>query len=238
MKKLLNTLYVTTKDAYISLDGENIVIQIEGKESGRVPFHNIEAVVTFGYLGASPALMGACAERDISLCFLSGNGKFMARISGEVRGNVLLRKQQYRISDKPEDVIIEEVMYEDKLKIADEVMETIAGIETAKIPCVAAMSGGFTDGLAGILGKKNLGKGVRVETTENEVKVFITMTVEYGCKIHMVAREVQNAVRVSIQEMTGMNVTEVNINVVGICVPKESKESKEIKKEREAEIRE
>lgn len=100
MKRLLNTLYVTTKEAYLSLDGENIVLQIKGEEVARVPFHNIEAVVTFGYQGASPALMGACAQRDISLCFMSGNGRFLARVSGEVRGNVILRKQQYRLSDQ------------------------------------------------------------------------------------------------------------------------------------------
>lgn len=100
MKKLLNTLYVTTKEAYLSLDGENIVLHIKGDEVARVPLHNIESVVTFGYQGASPALMGACAQRDISLCFMSGNGRFLARVSGEVRGNVILRKQQYRISDQ------------------------------------------------------------------------------------------------------------------------------------------
>ncbi|WP_455716051.1 type I-C CRISPR-associated endonuclease Cas1c [Anaerosporobacter sp.] len=100
MKKLLNTLYVTKKEAYLSLDGENIVLQVKGEEVARIPLHNIESVVTFGYQGASPALMGACAQRDISLCFMTGNGRFLARVSGEVRGNVILRKQQYRISDQ------------------------------------------------------------------------------------------------------------------------------------------
>ncbi|MEG1107114.1 MAG: CRISPR-associated endonuclease Cas1, partial [Eubacterium sp.] len=71
MKKLLNTLYVTSSDRYLSLDGENIVI-LDGKtEIGRVPLHNLEAVVTFGFTGASPALMGACAKRNITLCFMS-----------------------------------------------------------------------------------------------------------------------------------------------------------------------
>ena len=69
MKKLLNTLYVTTPDVYLSLDGENIVLLQEQSELGRVPLHNLESVVCFGYRGASPALMGACAERGIGLCF-------------------------------------------------------------------------------------------------------------------------------------------------------------------------
>lgn len=98
MKKLLNTLYITSENRYLSLDGENIVVLEKEHEVGRVPLHNLEAVVTFGYTGASPALMAACAQRDINLTFLSPGGRFLARISGEVRGNVLLRKEQYRIA--------------------------------------------------------------------------------------------------------------------------------------------
>ena len=84
MKKLLNTLYVTTPDVYLSLDGENIVLLQEQSELGRVPLHNLESVVCFGYRGASPALMGACAERGIGLCFLTQHGRFLSRISGPV----------------------------------------------------------------------------------------------------------------------------------------------------------
>ncbi|USG67409.1 type I-C CRISPR-associated endonuclease Cas1c [Brevibacillus ruminantium] len=99
MRKLLNTLFVTTQDAYLSLDGENIVVKNEEETLGRYPLHNLEAVCTFGYAGASPALMGACAARNISLTFLTRNGRFLARVIGEDRGNVVLRKEQYRISD-------------------------------------------------------------------------------------------------------------------------------------------
>lgn len=107
MKRLLNTLYVTSNNRYLSLDGENVVVLEEQKEIGRVPLHNLESIVTFGYTGASPALMGACAKRNIDLCFMSGNGRFLARVSGEVRGNVLLRKQQYKISgDKEQSLCI------------------------------------------------------------------------------------------------------------------------------------
>lgn len=99
MKKLLNTLYVTSTNRYLSLDGENVVILEEQEDIGRVPLHNLEGIVTFGYTGASPALMGACAQRNIDLSFMSGSGRFLARVSGEVRGNVTLRKQQYQISE-------------------------------------------------------------------------------------------------------------------------------------------
>ncbi len=107
MKRLLNTLYVTSPNRYLSLDGENVVILEEQKEIGRVPLHNLQGIVTFGYTGASPALMGACAQRNIDLSFMSGNGRFLARVTGEVKGNVTLRKQQYKISeDKTESVRI------------------------------------------------------------------------------------------------------------------------------------
>ena len=102
MKRLLNTLYVTSGNRYLSLDGENVVVLEEQKEIGRIPLHNLQAIITFGYTGASPALMGACAQRNIDLSFMSGNGRFLARVTGEVKGNVTLRKQQYRISDDRE----------------------------------------------------------------------------------------------------------------------------------------
>jgi CRISPR-associated protein Cas1 len=105
LKKLLNTLYVTSTNRYLSLDGENVVILEEQKEIGRIPLHNLEGIVTFGYTGASPALMGACAQRNIGLIFMSGSGRFLARVSGEVRGNVTLRKQQYRLSEDKEKSI-------------------------------------------------------------------------------------------------------------------------------------
>ncbi len=85
MKKLLNTLYVTSESSYLSLDGENIVVYDEQKEVGRVPLHNLEGIVSFGYRGTSPALMGACMERNISLCYLTPQGKFLARVIGKRR---------------------------------------------------------------------------------------------------------------------------------------------------------
>lgn len=101
MRKLLNTLYVTSQDNYLSLDGENVVILDKEQEVGRLPLHNLEAIVSFGYRGASPALMGGCASRNISLCFLTPHGKFLARVTGKVKGNVVLRKKQYEVSDNP-----------------------------------------------------------------------------------------------------------------------------------------
>ena len=102
MRKLLNTLYVTSPDTYLSLDGENIVVQKNEAALARVPLHNLESIVAFGYTGASPALMGACAKKNIALSFMTQSGRFLARVVGENRGNVTLRKAQYRISDSDE----------------------------------------------------------------------------------------------------------------------------------------
>jgi len=101
MRKLLNTLYVTTPGSYLSKDGENIVIKVENQERFRIPVHNIEGIICFGFLGASPALMAMCAERNVALSFLSENGYFLGRVSGRVSGNVLLRRKQYRLADDP-----------------------------------------------------------------------------------------------------------------------------------------
>lgn len=99
MKKLLNTLFITTENTYLTLKGENVVVSCEDEVRGRVPLHNLEGICTFGYAGASPGLMHACAERNISLTFLNRYGKFLARVIGESKGNVVLRKTQYRLSD-------------------------------------------------------------------------------------------------------------------------------------------
>lgn len=98
MKKLLNTLYVTSENSYLSLDGENIVVFEDKKEVGRLPLHNLEGIVSFGYRGTSLALMGACADRNISLCYVTPQGKFLARVTGKIKGNVILRQQQYESS--------------------------------------------------------------------------------------------------------------------------------------------
>lgn len=99
MRKLLNTLYITTPESYLSKDGENVVVSVKQQEVFRISVLNIEAIVTFGYMGASPGLMKLCADHGIGLTFLSPHGRFISRVQGQVRGNVLLRKAQYALSD-------------------------------------------------------------------------------------------------------------------------------------------
>ena len=102
MKQLLNTLFVTSEDIYLSLDGENVVANRDKQVVARYPLHTLQSIVTFSYSGASPALMGFCAEKGIGLAFCTPRGRFLARVCGENTGNVLLRREQYRVADDPE----------------------------------------------------------------------------------------------------------------------------------------
>lgn len=105
MKKLLNTVYVTTEGASLSKDGETLVAEVEGHEKTRVPLHMVASVVAFGPVLITPALIAGCAERGVTLVLLGRNGRFQARIEGPVSGNVLLRRAQYRRADAPDDVV-------------------------------------------------------------------------------------------------------------------------------------
>ena len=99
MKKLLNTLYVTNPDAYIHKEDDALAVRIDGERVMHLPFHLLENIVIFGYLGCSPAFFGECAQRGISIAFVSAEGRFLARMEGPVSGNVLLRRSQHRASD-------------------------------------------------------------------------------------------------------------------------------------------
>ncbi len=103
MRKLLNTLYVTTPESYLARDGENVVIRVNNEDKFRIPIHNLEGIVCFGYPGASPRLMQLCSDNNVGLSFLTPHGKFLARVNGRVRGNVLLRRTQYRRADSPRE---------------------------------------------------------------------------------------------------------------------------------------
>ena len=105
MRKLLNTLYVTTPDAYLSKDGLNVVVSVKQVETFRIPIINIEQIVTFGYMGASPGLMKLCADYCVSLTFLSPSGRLIGHFQGPIKGNVVLRKRQYELSSQEDFAI-------------------------------------------------------------------------------------------------------------------------------------
>jgi CRISPR-associated protein Cas1 len=151
MRKLLNTLYVTNPNSYLARDGENVVIRVDDRPVGRVPIHNLESIITFGYTGASPALIHLCAERGVSISFHRENGQFLARVQGAVKGNVLLRRQQYKMADSSGAVEVakififakvansrailnrglrdhEEVIKSDKVKQESEILKRYLGV--------------------------------------------------------------------------------------------------------------
>lgn len=99
MRKMLNVLYVTNPEAYLAKDGENLVVRVQDQEVFRTPVHYLEGVVTFGYMGASPALLGMCVEKGVAVSFLTEHGRHQATVHGSPRGNVLLRRKQYRLAD-------------------------------------------------------------------------------------------------------------------------------------------
>lgn len=105
MRRHLNTIFVTSEDAWVRKDGANIVVETNGVERGRAPLHMIGGLVCFGRAGVSPALMQACAESGIALSFLTPNGRFIARMEGARTGNVLLRRAQYRATADPEAAV-------------------------------------------------------------------------------------------------------------------------------------
>lgn len=99
MRKLLNTLYVSSQGSYLHREGETVVIEKEQEKVMQIPIHSLSSIVCFGNVLCSPFLLGLCAERDVSVSFLTEYGRFLASVQGPVRGNVLLRRQQYRMAD-------------------------------------------------------------------------------------------------------------------------------------------
>lgn len=126
---------------------------------------------------------------------------------------------------KSGEVIAEETKETDinGIKISDEVVSVIAGVAATEVSGVAGMSGGLVGGISEILGKKNFSKGVKVQVGEKEAAIDLFIIVEYGCRIPDIAFEIQNKVKTSVENMTGLKVVEVNIHVQGVNLPKEMK---------------
>jgi CRISPR-associated protein Cas1 len=102
MKQHLNTLYVTTQESYLAKDGECIAVHQGGSLKSKIPIHTLGGLVLFGQISCSPFLLGHCAEHGVAVSWLTENGRFLASMHGPVRGNVLLRREQYRKADSPE----------------------------------------------------------------------------------------------------------------------------------------
>ena len=169
MKQLLNTLFVTSEDIYLSLEGENVLASRDKTVIARYPLHTLQAIVSFSYAGASPALMGKCAEAGIGLAFCSPHGRFLARICGESSGNVLLRREQYRIADDPaRSCEIARTMIFGKLcNGAASIQRTLrdhaprvadCGLENAAANCASALESVGPDSYVGFLHRDRPGR--------------------------------------------------------------------------------
>ena len=122
----------------------------------------------------------------------------------------------------------------DGIKISNDVVAVIAGVAVSEVPGVASMSGGFAGGISEVLsGKKNLSKGIKVDAEEKDVKIDVNIIVEYGSRIPDVAFEIQNRVKKSVENMTGLKVAEVNVHVQGVRTEKEEKEEENNSEENE-----
>lgn len=105
MKKHLNTLYITSDNAFIRKERNTFVVEVHNQKAFQAPIHSIENIVCFGFKPLTPALMAFCAENNVGVSFLSENGKFLAKVYGPQHGNVLLRKSQYNLADSPEHAL-------------------------------------------------------------------------------------------------------------------------------------
>lgn len=168
MRHLLNTLFVTSEDAWLSLDGENVVVNRDGAEVARFPLHNLQGIVSFSYSGASPALMGACVARDVGLTFCTPRGKFLARAQGISQGNVILRRNQYRFADDPHESVsiaktmifgkvynsrwsIERTRRDHRMRVDDEALQSVSSHLKDYLPQILDVSDSETlRGLEGV----------------------------------------------------------------------------------------
>lgn len=158
MKKLLNTVYVTTEGASLRKDGENLVAQIEGEPERRAPLHMLSSVVVFGAIFVSPALIGACAGAGISLVLLDRIGRFQARIEGPTTGNVLLRRAQYRTAEGEAGLEIVRSIVMAKLANQRAVLlRTLrdhgGGIQSPAIDAISVAAGKLELMLRGVIGR-------------------------------------------------------------------------------------
>jgi len=124
----------------------------------------------------------------------------------------------------PNAIVREERTGLGSIRIADEVVKVIAGLATIEIKGVAGMSGGLAGGIAEMLGRKNLAKGIKVEVGEKEAAVDLFVIMEYGIRIPDVAAQIQESVKNAVERMTGLIVVEVNVNVQGVAFASESRE--------------
>lgn len=163
MKRLLNTLYILSEDVYLTLDGENVVAKCGERITARYPLHTLQSIIDFSYMGASPALLGKCADMGVAFTFCSPRGRFLARVTGEANGNVLLRRKQYRVADDEENsCLIAKNMIFGKLYNSKQSIERTRRDHALRVDCEALTSvSQLTAGLLPLVQKETRLDGLR-----------------------------------------------------------------------------
>lgn len=163
MKRLLNTLYILSEDVYLTLDGENVVAKCGERITARYPLHTLQSIIDFSYMGASPALLGKCADMGVAFTFCSPRGRFLARVTGEANGNVLLRRKQYRVADDEENsCLIAKNMIFGKLYNSKQSIERTRRDHALRVDCEALASvSQLTAGLLPLVQKETRLDGLR-----------------------------------------------------------------------------
>lgn len=177
MRKLLNTLFVTSEDSYLALENENVVVLAGEEKRGQFPLLMLESILCFSYKGASPALMGACGKRGVQLSSLTPNGRFLARACGEDRGNVLLRRRQYRWADDDSqscllarDFIFGKV-YNSRWILERAVRDHSLRVEAAALKAASAQLAASLPGIAAVENLESL-RGLEGEASAAYFRVF------------------------------------------------------------------
>lgn len=105
MKRHLNTLYITSDNAFVRKERNTFVVEVQNRKVFQAPIHSIENIVCFGFKPLTPAVMAFCAENHVGISYLSQTGRFLARVYGAQQGNVLLRKSQYHLADDSQETL-------------------------------------------------------------------------------------------------------------------------------------
>ena len=151
----------------------------------------------------------------------------------ETKNNIEEQKEILRNNEEQNQ--LEESTENEGIQISNDVIAVISGVAVSEVQGVSSMAGGFAGGISEVLsGKKNLAKGIKVDKDENKVKIDVNIIVEYGTRIPDVAFEIQNRVKTSVENMTGLKVEEVNVHVQGVNTNMVNKEESEQSEENEA----
>ena len=182
---------------------------------------NILSAVKSYTRGRVISVFGCGGDRD------KGKRPLMGEISGKIADFTFITTDNPR-TEEPEEIVKEIEEGNNGIKIANDVISVIAGVAVSEVPGVASMAGGFAGGITEVLsGKKNLSKGIKVDADEKEVRIDVNIIVEYGSRIPDVAYEIQTRVKKSVENMTGLKVSEVNVHVQGVKTEKEVEEKEE-----------